>query len=87
MAKTKKNISDVSAKEIDQVTEILGRLVLSAKFSHMKVHVQAIMGGVMLPKLIDLGEVDPEDPDVKTLVETYSKAEVKKLLNPDPIAV
>ena len=87
MARAKKNISDVSAKDIDEVTEILGRLVLSAKFSHMKVHVQAIMGGVMLPKLIDLGEVDPEDPDVKTLVEAYSKSEVKKLLNPDPIAV
>jgi len=87
MAKAKKSTTDVSAREIDLASDILGRLVLSAKFSHMKVHIQAIMGGVMLPKLIDLGEIDPDDPDVKQLVDAYSKTEVKKLLNPDPVAV
>lgn len=85
MATTKK--ATVSAKDIDTVTEILGKLVLSGDSVHMKQHVQAIMGGLMLPQLVKLGQVDASDPNVANLLKSYSKPEVKKMLNPEPVKV
>jgi hypothetical protein len=82
-----KKSTEVSAKELGVVTEVLRKLSLQAKFSHMRVPVQAIMGGILLPKLIDLGQVDGDDPKVQKLLDNYSKKNVRELLNPDPITV
>jgi hypothetical protein len=83
----KKVTAEVSAKELEIVTEVLRKLSIQAKFSHMRVPVQAIMGGVLLPKLVELGQVDGDDPQVQRLLDSYSKKNVKELLNPDPITV
>ena len=83
----KKTSAIVTANEIDKVTEILGKLVLQGKFAHMKTHVQSIMGGLMLPQLVDLGKVDATDPAVSELLKSYSKPAVKKMLNPEPVKV
>jgi len=90
MAKTKKITATnavASTKEIDMVTEILGKLVLQGKFAHMKTHVQAIMGGLLLPSLVDNGQLDAKEPEVAELLKSYSKPEVKKMLNPEPVTV
>jgi hypothetical protein len=86
MAKAKRTTA-VATTEIDKVTEILGKLVLQGKFAHMKTHVQAIMGGLLLPSLVDLGQVDAKDTEVAELLKSYSKPEVKKMLNPEPVTV
>lgn len=83
----KKNTAEVSAKELETVTEVLRKLSIQAKFSHMRVPVQAIMGGILLPELVDLGQVDGDDPEVQRLLDNFSKKNVKELLNPDPITV
>jgi hypothetical protein len=88
--RTKKSAAVTSVatmKEIDQVSELLGKLVLQGKFAHMKTHVQAIMGGLLLPSLVDLGQLDAKEPEVADLLKSYSKPEVKKMLNPEPVKV
>jgi hypothetical protein len=83
----KKNTAEVSAKELETVTEVLRKLSVQAKYSHMRVATQAIMGGVLLPQLVELGQVDGDDPEVQRLLDNFSKKNVKELLNPDPITV
>jgi len=84
---TKRKSPDVSVEDINKVTEILGKLVLQGKFVHMKMTVQSILGGLLLPHLVDKGAVPADDPSVMELIAKYSREEVKKLLNPDPIPV
>jgi hypothetical protein len=90
MAKAKRNTTApavATMNDINKVTEILGKLVLQGKFAHMKTHVQAIMGGLLLPSLVDMGQVDAKEPEVADLLKSYSKPEVKKMLNPEPTTI
>jgi hypothetical protein len=90
MAKAKRNTpapTVATERDINNVTEILGKLVLQGKFAHMKTHVQAIMGGLLLPSLVDLGQLDAKDEEVADLLKSYSRPAVKKMLNPDPTTI
>lgn len=85
----------MSTKKIDMPTEaeinaaslVLGKLILQGKYAHMKTPVQAIMGGLLLPSLVDLGAADATDPKVSEMLGKYSKTEVKKQLAPEPVVV
>ena len=77
----------VSAKEVSMVAEVLGKLVLQAKYAHMKVPVDTIIGGLLLPNLVDQGAVSANDPAVLNMMDAYSKEKVKSQLNPQPISV
>lgn len=79
--------STISAKDIDTVTNTLGNLVLQGKFAHMKTHIQAILGGILLPYMVDIGEIDGDDEEVKALIEEHSKDKVKEMLNPAPVTI
>ena len=83
----KKDTSEVTTKELNVVTELFRKLTVNAKFSHMRVPLQAIMGGVILPQLVEAAQVDGEDPQVIDLLDRYSKKNVKEIINPDPITV
>jgi hypothetical protein len=84
---TKTKVKPVTSKEIDIVSKILGRLVIQGQNAHMKVPVQAIMGGLLLPTLVKNGGVDKSAPEVAGLLEEYSKKNIKQMLSPDPITV
>lgn len=77
-------VKKVTAEEINAASDIITRLLIQGKYSHMKVPVQTILGGLLIPNLVELGEVDPNDPKVAKLLDTYSKAAVKEMLNPEP---
>lgn len=77
-------IKKVTVEEINAASDIITRLLVQGKYSHMKVPVQTILGGLLIPNLVELGEVDPNDEKVSKLLDAYSKTEVKKMLNPEP---
>lgn len=82
-----KDTAEVTVEEINNVSEILKRLTLQGKFSHMKLPVQTILGGMLIPKLVDLGEVSKKNPEVSSVIKEYSKKKVKKMLSPDPMVL
>lgn len=85
MAKAK--VKSVSTKELNTVNDVLGRLLLAGEFTHMKLHVQSILGGMLLPQMVNNGDLDGDDPDVTKLIDAYSKEKVKALLNPEPLPI
>lgn len=80
-------VKKVTVEEINTASDILARLLIQGKYAHMKIPVQTILGGLLIPNLVDLGEVDPNDPQVVKLLGSYSKVEIKKQLNPEPVVV
>jgi len=86
MATKKSSNGKINDQDISHATEVLGKLILQSKYAHMKTHVQGIIGGLLLPYLVDIGSID-EDDQVKVLMEAYAKEKIKELLNPDPITI
>jgi hypothetical protein len=82
---TKKPVSTVSAKDIDKVTAVLEKLVLQGRFAHMQGTVNKLMSGVLLPTLIEQGEVDPNDPDVIELMNSCKDTEVVRVIRERPV--
>ena len=78
---------DVSAEEIAKAAETLQKLVLSGKATHMRTHVQTLIGGLALPEMVKKGLVDASDPAIKEALKKYSRTEIKKQLSPEPITV
>lgn len=81
------NKSDISQKDLEQVSTILEKLTVGGEFSHMKVHVQSILGGMILPELTKKGVIDADDPDVVNLLGEYTKEKIEEKLSPAPILV
>jgi hypothetical protein len=79
--------SVVTEKDITKVTSILGKLTIQGKFAHMKSSVQMVLGGLLLPYLVDLGKVDPDDPTINEMLKKYSRGEIRKIMFPDPVEV
>jgi hypothetical protein len=86
MAKSKK-IEAITTEELNTVNDVLGRLLLAGEFTHMKLHVQSILGGMLLPQMVNNGDLDGDDENVSKLIEAYSKEKVKALLNPEPLPI
>lgn len=75
------------SKIISETSETLSGLILQKKYAHMREPVQIVLGGLLLPILADLGELDTDDPNVSFFLEKYSRDNIKKILNPDPIQI
>jgi hypothetical protein len=84
---TKKVTQQVSAEEIAKAAETLQKLVLSGKSTHMRTHVQTLIGGLALPEMVKQGLVDANDPGIKEALKKYSRARIKKQLSPEPVEV
>jgi hypothetical protein len=67
--------------------DTLSELVLQKKYAHMREPVQMILGGLLLPILVDRGALDTSDPDISFFLNRYSKDNINKMLNPEPIEV
>lgn len=80
----KKNIT---ANNISAASEILSGLILQRKYAHMREAVQIVLGGLLLPILADQNEIDTEDPNVAFFLEKYSRKNIDRMLNPEPIEI
>lgn len=78
---------EITAQDISRTSEILTELILKRKYIYMRQPVQMVLGGLLLPLLIDQGELDPNDPDIKIFLEKYSKDAIDQMLNPEPIEI
>lgn len=81
------NKNDVTQKDLEKVSAVLEKLTLQGEFSHMKVPVQTILGGMLIPELAKKGVIDDTDPNVVTLLSEYSKEKIEQKLSPAPILV
>jgi hypothetical protein len=81
------NKDKVTKKDLEKVSTILEKLTLKGEFSHMKVPVQTILGGMLIPELAKQGVIDPNHPDVINLIGEYSKERIEQRLSPPPILV
>jgi hypothetical protein len=81
------NRNNVTQKDLEKVSAVLEKLTLQGEFSHMKVHVQSILGGMLVPELAKKGVIDDTDPDVVTLLNEYSREKIEQKLSPTPILV
>jgi hypothetical protein len=66
----------VTEKEINLAAEVLKRLVVQGKYSHMKAQVQTVIGGLLLPYMASLGPV--KNPEIKKIVKQYSKKSMEE---------
>jgi hypothetical protein len=81
------NKDQVTRRDLEKVSSVLEKLTLQGEFSHMKLPVQTVLGGLLVPELAKKGVIDPQDPDVIHLISEYSKEKVEQRLSPAPILV
>lgn len=81
------NKNSVTQRDLEKVSSILGKLTLQGEFSHMKQHVQSILGGMLLPELTKTGAIDANSPEVADLLKNYTKEKIEAQLSPAPVLV
>lgn len=81
------NKNQVTQKDLERVSAVLEKLTLQGEFSHMKLPVQTILGGMLIPELAKKGVIDPDDPDVINLIGEYTREKIEQRLSPSPILV
>lgn len=81
------NKNQVTKRDLERVSAVLEKLTLQGEFSHMKVPVQTVLGGMLIPELAKNGVIDPSDPEVINLIDEYSKEKIEQRLSPAPILV
>lgn len=83
----KNTTQSVTQQELELVSSILGKLSLQGDYAHMRVPVQAVMGGMLIPQLAKTGAIDAKAPEVAGLISEYTKDKISNQMNPEPVVV